>query len=384
MRKICIFTATRAEWGLFSGIAQEIRNRHNLELKLLVSGTHLSRSHGGTASEIEAAGFTITEGVEILKFEDSATGICKTMGEAMGRYGEALENIRPDVLLVLGDRYEAFCAAAVAQVLRIAVAHIHGGETTQGAIDEAFRHSITKMSHIHFPACEEYKKRIIQLGEQPNRVFNVGALGVENIRKVSLMSLEDLSESIGLDLGQSFFLVTFHPVTLERSTAGDQFENLLVALGQFPDHKIIITGANADTDGSVINSRILSYTKSFPNRCVSVESLGLRRYLTAMKYCDAVIGNSSSGIIEAPAFGVPTINIGDRQKGRVRAESILDCGTSEDEIVEAIRIALTPEFQASINGMRHPYEQEATASQIVNILASSDLNGLLKKAFYDM
>ncbi len=384
MRKVCIYTSTRAEWGLLRGVAEEIRCHEGLQLQILATGGHLSSRFGMTVSEIESDGFQINERIDILKFDDTPEGICKTMGLAMAGYGEALVRLEPDILLVLGDRYETFCVAAAAQVCRIPVAHIHGGETTEGAIDEAFRHSITKMAHLHFPACEEYRKRIIQLGERPDRVFNVGALGVENIRKVSLMSREELAESIDFDLNGPFFLVTFHPVTLERSTAEEQFENLLEALEQFPDHKVIITGANADADGSVINACIQAYVQSHPDRCVAVDSLGLRRYLAAMKFCDAVIGNSSSGILEAPAFKVPTVNIGDRQKGRVRTTSIIDCGVGQGEIAGAIQQALMPDFRDSFKEMSHPCEKNNTSAAIVEKLQELDLKDILKKPFFNV
>ncbi len=384
MRKICIFTSTRADWGLQRGVADQIQKRDDVELQLLVSGTHLSELFGMTVSEIESDGHVVNERVDILKFDDSAEGISSSMGLALAEYGAALNRLKPDVLVVLGDRYETFCVAAAAQIHRIPVAHIHGGETTEGAVDEAFRHSITKMAQVHFPCCEEYRRRIIQLGENPDRVFNIGALGVENIRTISMMEREELANSIGFSLDAPFFLVTFHPVTLEQSTAEEQFENLLEALGRLPDHKIIITGANADTDGSVINAKIQQYVISNPERGVFIDSLGLRRYLTAMKYCDAVIGNSSSGILEAPAFKVPTVNIGDRQKGRVRADSIIDCASDSEAIFESIQRALSLDFRRALTAMVHPCEKENTAAVIAGILHDVDVDGLLKKSFHNL
>jgi UDP-hydrolysing UDP-N-acetyl-D-glucosamine 2-epimerase len=382
MRKVCIFTSTRAEWGLLQGVAEHIRRSGCLQL--LVSGSHLSEKFGMTVREIEAAGFTADEKVEVLKYDDTPSGICKTMGLAISGYGEALGRLRPDMLVLLGDRYETFCAAAAAQIQRIPVAHIHGGETTEGAVDEAFRHSITKMAHLHFASCEEYRRRIIQLGENPDRVFNVGALGIENIRKIELMSREELESSIGFPLDKPFFLVTFHPVTLENDTAGKQFGALLSALEQFPEHKIIFTKANADTDGQVINAMIDDYVTARPERCLAVASLGLRRYLSAMKLCDAVIGNSSSGILETPVFGVPTVNIGDRQKGRLRTESIVDCTPDCVSIVSAIQKALSPRFRAGLENLKHPCEKAGTAGQIVEQLLKVDLSRLIKKTFYDL
>lgn len=384
MRKVCIFTSTRAEWGLLQGLAKQILRSDCLQLQLLVSGSHLSEKFGMTVREIETGGFTVDEQVDILRYDDTPSGICKTMGLALSEYGEALSRLKPDIMVLLGDRYETFCAAAGAQIQRIPVAHIHGGETTEGAVDEAFRHSITKMAHLHFASCEKYRQRIIQLGETPASVFNVGALGIENIRKVELMSRNELEASIGFPLDKPFFLVTFHPVTLESDTAGKQFGMLLSALEQFPEHKIIFTKANADTDGQVINAMIDDYVAARPECCLTVASLGLRRYLSAMKFCDAVIGNSSSGILEAPVFGIPTVNIGDRQKGRLRTESIIDCTPDCVSIGSAIQKALDPRFRARLDNLKHPCEKTGTAGQIVEQLLKVDLSRLIKKTFYDL
>lgn len=384
MRKICIFTSTRAEWGLLRGVAGQVRQSDALQLQLLVSGSHLSEQHGMTVREIEADGFSVDVRVDILQFDDSSSGVCRSMGLALGGYAEALGQMKPDLLVILGDRYESFCAAAAAQILRIPIAHIHGGETTEGAVDEAFRHSITKMAHLHFPCCGEYRNRIIQLGESPERVYNVGALGLENIRNVQRIDRAELEDSIAFRLDQPFFLVTFHPVTLEDATAGEQFDHLLGALEQFPNHKVIFTKANADADGRIVNDKIDAYVDRHPDRAMAVASLGMRRYLSAMKICDAVIGNSSSGIIEAPAFHVPTVNIGDRQKGRVRTPSIIDCGSGCASIVEAIRQSLDFSFRESLRGMVHPCAQEHTAERIVKVLHDANLDGILKKSFYNM
>lgn len=384
MRKVCLFTSTRAEWGLLRGLATRLRSDDRCSLDLLVSGTHLSAKFGMTVAEIEKEEFKVSERVDILHFDDSPRGICKTMGRALSEYGEALARLMPDVLVVLGDRYETLCIAAAAQVLRIPIAHIHGGETTEGAIDEAFRHSITKMAHLHFPACENYRNRIIQLGENPSNVFNVGSLGIENIRNLSFLTRNELEQSIDFSLGSQFFLVTFHPVTLEAATSGEQFDALLRALEDFPDYKIIFTHANADTDGAIINEKIEKYTASNPLRCYSVSSLGLHRYLSAMRFCSAVVGNSSSGILEAPAFKVPTINIGDRQKGRIRAQSIIDCDPNSESISQAIQQALSPEFKRQLENSKNPFEQENTADKIVSILLNANLSGSLKKTFCNL
>jgi GDP/UDP-N,N'-diacetylbacillosamine 2-epimerase (hydrolysing) len=274
--------------------------------------------------------------------------------------------------------------AAAAQVCRAPVAHIHGGETTEGAIDEAFRHSITKMSHLHFASCEAYRQRIIQLGEAPDRVFYVGALGVENIRHMSLMERSDLEESIGFNLEKLYFLVTFHPVTLEQNTAEGQFKALLSSLDAFPEFKVIFTKANADTGGRIINRLIDEYTEKHQKRCLAIASLGAHRYLSAMKYAAAVIGNSSSGIVDTPSFKIPTINVGDRQKGRVRAENVIDCEPSAASIEAAIRKGVSPEFQPALENIENPYEKAGTASAIISKLATFDLSGLLKKNFFNV
>jgi len=384
MRKICIFTSTRAEWGLQQGLAELIRDADNLQLQLLVSGSHLSAKLGMTIDEIETASFLVDARVDILKFDDSPVGICQTMGLALSAYGEALQRLSPDLIVILGDRYESFCLAAAAQVLRIPIAHIHGGETTEGAVDEAFRHSITKMAQIHFPSCEVYRNRVMQLGEAPESVFNVGALGIENIRKIQCLTRAELEASLQFSLQAPFFLVTFHPVTLEHATAGAQVQQLFDALDRFPEHQIIFTKANADTDGQVINEMIDRFAAINPQRCLAVASLGLKRYLSAMKICSAVIGNSSSGILEAPILKVPTVNIGDRQKGRLRVKSILDCEADTNAISQAIETALTESFRHDIRDLIHPSEQADTAQKIVRMLATVDLQGIIKKSFHDI
>jgi len=266
----------------------------------------------------------------------------------------------------------------------VPLAHIGGGETTESAIDEAFRHSITKMSHLHFASCDVYRQRIIQLGEDPNTVFNVGALGVENIRQISLLDRSSLATSIGFNLEKPYFLVTFHPVTLEKNTSEGQFQTLLDALDAFPEYNVIFTKANADTDGRVINQMIEGHVAKRPDRCIAVTSLGALRYLSAMKYASAVIGNSSSGIAEAPSFKIPTINVGDRQKGRIMAESILNCDPSTSSIKEAIFQSKTPKFQRMLKDVKNPYEQPDTAQRIISEIEKVKVTGLLKKKFYNV
>jgi GDP/UDP-N,N'-diacetylbacillosamine 2-epimerase (hydrolysing) len=384
MRNICIFTGSRAEYGLLRGVLSEIETAPTLQLQMLASGMHLSPEFGMTIQEIRADGFEPDETIEILLSSDTPTAICKSMGLAMIGYGEALQRLKPDMVVVLGDRFETFCMAAAAQVCRVPLAHIHGGETTEGAIDEAFRHSITKMSHLHFASCEAYRQRIIQLGEAPDRVFNVGALGVENIRRMSLMGRSELAATIGFNLEKHYFLVTFHPVTLEKSTSEGQFQSLLEALDAFPEFNVIFTKANADTDGRVINRMIDEYAEKYPERCLAVTSLGVHRYLSAMKYATAVLGNSSSGIIEAPPFKIPTVNIGDRQKGRIQAASTLNCSPDANAMRQTIGRALSPAFQESLSGISNPYDRPGTCSTIVGLLEKADIFAITKKTFHDV
>lgn len=384
MRKICVYTSTRADYGLLRGVLQELKVAPTLQLQILASGMHLSPEFGLTIQEIRADGFEPDETIEILLSSDTTTAICNSMGLAMIGYGEALQRLKPDIVVVLGDRFETFCMAAVAQVCWVPVAHIHGGETTEGAIDEAFRHSITKMSHLHFASCEAYRQRIIQLGEDPDRVFNVGALGVENIRRMPLMERDELAGSIGFSLKRPYFLATFHPVTLEKSTSEGQFQALLDALDAFPEYNVIFTKGNADTDGRVINRLIDEYAEKRPERCLAVTSLGMRRYLSAMKFCLAVVGNSSSGILEAPTFKIPTVNIGDRQKGRIQSTSILNCLSDSGAIRQAIDHALFPAFQESLAAMTNPYDRPGTCSNIAKLLEKTDILSIAKKTFFDV
>jgi len=388
-RNICIFTSSRAEYGLLKGVMEKIKESESLRLEILASGMHLSPEFGMTIQEIRYDGFDPDESVEILLSGDTPSSICKSMGLGLIGYGDALQRLKPDVLVLLGDRFETFCMAAAAQVCRVPLAHIHGGESTQGAIDEAFRHSITKMSHFHFSSCEAYRQRIIQMGESPDRVFNVGALGVENVRKLPRLSKEELERDIGFDLGNRYFLVAFHPVTLEQSTAEAQIKNLINSLDQVTADsndsiKIIFTKANADTDGRIINHLIDDYVSRHSDKAIAFTSMGQLRYLSAMKHAAAVVGNSSSGIIEAPTFKVPTVNIGKRQKGRVQAPNIINCEPETGSIRQSIETALSPAFIASLLGMTNPYDRSNTCSTIVGLLKEVSLEGLINKTFYDL
>ncbi len=383
-RKICIYTSTRAEYGLLSGVIQTIHESSALQLQILASGMHLSTEFGMTIQNIRYDGFEPDETIEILLSSDTPAAICKSMGLALIGYGEAIQRLKPDIVLLLGDRFETFCMAAAAQVCGVPLAHIHGGEITEGVVDEAFRHSITKMAQLHFAAFETYRQRIIQLGEAPERVFDVGALGVENILHMPLIARSDLERSVGFKLEKPYFLVTFHPVTLEKETSKGQFQSILDALDAFPEYNVIFTKGNADTDGRIVNRLIDDYAKARPERCVAVSSLGSLRYMSSMKYADAVIGNSSSGIIEAPSLKIPTVNIGDRQRGRIQAASILNCIPDADAIRQTIEQALSPAFQEKLPGISNPYDRPGTCSAIVGLLERTDIKGIIKKTFHDV
>ncbi|MCD4722127.1 MAG: UDP-N-acetylglucosamine 2-epimerase [Desulfobacula sp.] len=385
MKKICIFTGTRAEYGLLQPLMAEIKNDSALCMTILVSGMHLSSEFGMTYRLIEEDGFTIDEKIEILLSSDSSTGLCKSMGLGIIEYAGALERLDPELLVVLGDRFEAFSVVTAALVRNIPVAHIHGGEVTVGAMDDAFRHAITKMSHLHFTCSEEYKKRVIQLGEHPDRVFNVGGLGTENIRKIQLMAEDEVKKKIGLLTRDAYFLVTFHPVTLETYKTKAQFEQLLSALmdSRFKDFKIIITKANADTNGRMINQMIDVFVKENKKQVISFSTMGQLKYLSAMKYAAAVIGNSSSGILEAPAFKIPVVNVGKRQQGRINAENVINCVCRKNDIIFSIEKAISKAFNESIKSMTNPFEQPETATTIKNIIKNFDLSGITLKEFYD-
>jgi len=384
-KKICIVTSTRAEYGLLKPLMNKIEQENKYELQIIATGMHLSPEFGYTYKLIEEDGFNITERVEILLSSDSAIGIAKCMGLATISFAEVFDRLKPDIIIVLGDRYEIFSVCSAAVVCRIPIAHLHGGETTEGAFDEAFRHSITKMSHLHFASAEEYKNRVIQLGEDPSRVFNIGAIGVENILTLNLLVKEELEKQIDFILDKPYGLVTFHPVTLESHTSKEQFDELLYAMDEKKDMKFIITKANSDTDGRIINKLIDEYEAKNRDRIKAFISMGALRYLSAMKHCACVIGNSSSGIIEAPTFRIPTINIGDRQKGRIQAKSVINCIPTKEDIGNAINSAISEEFLNSVKNMKNPYGNGNTVNNIYDIIDRNLVKGIsLKKVFYDL
>ena len=384
MRKICVVTGSRAEYGLLSGLMRAIKEDKELQLQVIATNMHLSPEFGLTYREIEKDGFQVDKKVQMLLSSDTPNATTKSVGLATIGFADAYEDLQPDLLVVLGDRFEILAAVTAALFFKIPVAHLHGGEITEGAYDDCIRHAITKMSHLHFTSTEAYRQRVIQLGEQPDRVFYVGAIGVENIKRMPLMSKEELEESIGFELGEKSLLVTYHPVTLEDHTAADQCKSLLEALDEFPDYKIIFTLPNSDTDGRVIIRLINEYVSLHSEHCMAIPSLGLRRYLSALHCVSAVVGNSSSGIIEVPSFGIPTLDIGDRQKGRIAAESVWHCDVAKCGIVEGLKKVLSPLWITSAKNAQNPYDKEDTIASIHKIIRTYPLEGLQKKSFYNI
>jgi GDP/UDP-N,N'-diacetylbacillosamine 2-epimerase (hydrolysing) len=382
-RKICVVTGTRAEYGLLRWVMEGVRAQTGLELQIVATGMHLSPEFGLTYRELEKDGFIIDRKVEMLLSSDTATGVSKSIGLGIIGLGEALAQLHPDLVLVLGDRFEIFAAATAAQIARIPVAHAHGGEATEGLIDEALRHSITKMSHLHFVAAEEYRRRVIQLGEQPNYVFLVGGLGIDNIKRLKLLDRDALEESLEFKLGARNLLITFHPVTLERATSAQQMQELFAALEQLRDTQLIFTMPNADTDGRELIDMVGRFVAGHHN-AKAFTSLGQLRYLSCMHHVDGVVGNSSSGLIEAPSLGKGTVNIGDRQRGRLKADSVIDCAPERTAILTALRRLLSPDFQAMSRAVVNPYGDGGASDRIVAALATASLEGILKKRFYDL
>lgn len=383
-RKICIVTGTRAEYGLLYWLMREIQEDSDLELQLIVTGAHLSPEYGNTVQEIERDGFQIHERIEMLLSSDTPNAVTKAMGLGLIGFADAYARLRPDIVVLLGDRYEMMVAAQAAMVAKIPIAHIHGGERTEGVIDEAIRHSITKMSHLHFVATDEYQRRVIQLGEHPDRVFNFGAIGIDNIIKLQLLDREELQRSLQFDLGDHYFVVTYHPVTLGLSQPARTFQELIEALNAYPEYKVIITKPNADPQNKEIISMIDRYADDNRDRVLSVSSLGQLRYLSAVKHCDAVIGNSSSGIIEVPVLKRPTVNVGDRQRGRAMGPTVINVSENKDDIIEGIELALSNKFQKIVQESESIYGKGNVSHKIKDVIKSYPLEGILLKIFHDM
>lgn len=382
-RKVCVVTGTRADYGLLRWIMQGIRETRGLELQIIATGMHLSPKFGYTYREIEQDGFHIDRKVDILLSSDDGVGLAKAMGLCLIGFGDALQQLVPDLLLVLGDRFEIFSAAAAAMVARVPIAHLHGGETSQGVFDESIRHSITKMSHLHFVASEEYRRRVIQLGEQPERVFKVGGLGIDSIRKLKLLDRSSLEEELGIKFAARNLLVTFHAVTLEKSTAVDQMNEVLAALETLEDTLIIFTMPNADSSSYELFSLIDNFVARHKNAC-SFISLGQLRYLSCLKEMDAVVGNSSSGLIEAPSLGIGTINIGDRQRGRLKASSVIECEPDRTSIASALDELYSLNFQKMLKNVKNPYGNGGASKKVVERLLAFPIEDVLKKKFFDL
>lgn len=386
MRKICVITGTRAEFGLLSGLMRLIQQSESTTLQVVATNMHLSERYGNTYREIEEEGFAIDYKVPMLDESgaDDSTATIKAMSRALAGLADALDASQPDLIVVLGDRFEILCAVEAALIKQIPVAHLHGGELTYGAYDDAIRHSITKMSHLHFTSTEEYRKRVVQLGEQPERVFNVGALGVENIKRVPLMSKEEVERDLNFEIGDKTLLVTYHPVTLSDSNPLEDIQALFDALDEHLEYRVIFTMPNSDTGGQVIAEAIENYAAQHADRVRAYKSLGMRRYLSVMKYCAAVVGNSSSGILETPSFHIPTLNIGSRQDGRLAAKSVYNCGTSKEAISAGLAHILSSEFRAQAAKAKNPYEKEGTAQAIFDVISTYPLEGIIKKQFYNL
>jgi GDP/UDP-N,N'-diacetylbacillosamine 2-epimerase (hydrolysing) len=383
MRKVCVVTGTRAEYGLLRWVMEGIKNSSLLQLQVIATGMHLSPEFGMTVYSIEADGFKVDKKVEMLLSSDTPVGVTKSMGVGLIGFADALEDLKPDIVVLLGDRYEIFVAATAAMIARLPIAHLHGGETTEGSIDEPIRHSITKMSHFHFVAAEEYRKRVVQLGEDPSRVFHVGGLGVDSIHKLELLTRNELEKQLDLKFSEKNLLITFHPVTLEKQTASHQMSELLLALSEFPDLGLIFTMPNADTDGRGLFQQINELCAARPN-AYAFTSLGQLRYFSCVEYVDAVVGNSSSGIAEVPSFKKATVDIGDRQRGRLSASSVLHCKSDRESIGTTIRHALSPDFQNQLDRTENPYGEGGASELIVCQLEVLPLSDILKKSFYDI
>jgi len=382
-RKICVITGTRAEYGLLRWLMLNIKNDSEVELQVIVTGMHLSIEFGLTYKTIIEDGFKIDRKVEMLTSSDTSVGIAKSMGLGMIGFADALNDLQPDLIVVLGDRFEIFAAVSAALVARFPVAHLHGGETSQGSFDEALRHSITKMSHLHFVAAREYQQRIMQLGENPKQIHLVGALGLDNIEKLRLLGRAELEASIDFKLGSKNLLITFHPATLEASTAEIQMKELLKALDMLKDTHLIFTLPNADTDSLSLINLIKEFIANRPNANL-YKSLGNLRYLSCISHVDGVVGNSSSGLIEVPSLNKGTINIGDRQLGRLQADSVINCDPTCQSITNALGVLYSKKFQSMITNVVNPYGTKGASDRVFRILKKVSISKIVKKKFYDL
>jgi UDP-N-acetylglucosamine 2-epimerase (non-hydrolysing) len=381
-KKVTVFTGTRAEYGLLYWLLKDIQSDEELSLQLLVSGMHLSPEFGETYRQIEKDGFKIDEKIEILLSSDSAVGTAKSMGLGVLGFADALTRLSPDVLVILGDRFEALAAAQTAMILRIPVVHLHGGEITEGAYDDAIRHAITKLSYLHATSTEEYRQRVIQLGEAPERVFNVGAIGLDHLNRGAFMSVDELAVSLQFPLQMPYVVVTYHPVTLADEEPTASFNSLLEALDKYPDVQVILTYPNADDGGRKIIPLLEAYAAKQTQRVLAIPSLGQVRYLSAIKHAAAVVGNSSSGIIEVPSLDVPTVNIGMRQKGRLAATSVLHCDATTSAIHAALEVAFSRSYKVADAPVHNPYGQGNASQKVISMLKNLKFTSV--KSFYDV
>ncbi|MDR0796578.1 MAG: UDP-N-acetylglucosamine 2-epimerase [Tannerella sp.] len=382
MRKICVITGSRAEYGLMSRLMRFIQDDGDFQLQIIATNMHLAVEYGETYKEIEADGFVVDKKIPILSSSDSAHATVKSVGKGIIGFADAYEELQPDSIMVLGDRYEILAAVSAAMFYKIPIVHLHGGEITEGAYDDAIRHAITKMSHLHFTSTAEYRQRVIQMGERPDTVYHVGSLGCDNIRHIPLIEKEELETSLNFALDRNTIFVTFHPVTMETNTAESQFKELLSAIDQIKYLRIIFTMPNSDTDSRIIMNLIKEYVSQNAEKAVWFASLGMRRYLSVLQYIGAVVGNSSSGIIEVPSFHIPTLNIGDRQKGRITAASVVHGKPERADIEEKLTTIIQPGFTESLKNIQNPYEKPNTAKEIIRILKEKELKP--NKKFYNL
>ncbi|MDD2961453.1 MAG: UDP-N-acetylglucosamine 2-epimerase [Muribaculaceae bacterium] len=384
MRKICIATGTRADWGLLCGIAKALKERKDVKLQIIATNMHLSPKFGNTYKEIVADGFKINCHIPLLDNTDTAGDTVRSMGIAMNGFASAFEELEPYVLVILGDRTEMLAASSAALIFRIPIVHIAGGAISEGAYDDSIRHCITKMSHIHLTETEQYRQRVIQLGENPKYVINTGAIGVHNILNANYLSKAEIEKEVGLTIGKNTLMVTFHPATLDTVEPKVQCENLLKALDEHPECNIVFTYPNNDANGRVIISLIEQYVGSNHGRCVVFPSLGQLRYLSVLKYAGAVVGNSSSGIVEVPSMGIPTLDIGIRQRGRLAADSVIHCGVTKEEISKGLNTVLSDEIRQLASLKNNPYQQPDTLNKIVKAICETPLDNIIIKHFYDI
>ena len=385
MRKICFITGTRAEYGLLSRLMKMVQDDADTQLQIIATNMHLSHKYGNTYQEIEKDGFTIDYKIPIIDEDapDTATTTVLSLSKALSGFANAYETLQPDLIVILGDRYEMLAAASAALIFKIPVAHLYGGEITEGAYDDAIRHAITKMSHLHFTSTKEYRKRVIQMGEQPNHVFYVGAIGVENAKMVPLMTKEEIEKSLGFHLDKNTVLATYHPVTNEAA-GENNVDGFFEALEERSDLRILFTMPNSDTGSRVIMEKIKQFVEQNSERSIAFSSLGMKRYLSTLQYVSAVIGNSSSGLVEVPSFHIPTLNIGTRQKGRTAGMSVIHCGISKNEILDGLYKVSSPKTLQLARESHNPYEKEGTAQRIFEVIKNFPLHNLTLKHFYDI